>query len=86
MSKSESVKEEGKRTSDGSKPEAPATLERISGGIAYVRLRDHEARCKLLENHDRVLARIRQEYPNEQVDKISAYIGRPKLNGTGRQA
>jgi len=37
---------------------------------------DHDARLKVIERYDQLLARIRSECPEKQVDKISAYVGR----------
>jgi helix-turn-helix protein len=74
------VKQESKQTSDeASKPEARAILERIENGIAYVKCTDHGARLRVIEQYDQLLARIKSECSEEQVNKISAYIGRTRL-------
>jgi len=79
-------RESEKEAAEGSKPEARATLERIEKGIAYVKVIDHDARLAVINQYDCLLARIRAEHPHEKVDKISAYVGRPKLHAISNDA
>src|SRR5262245_52867795 len=68
VSKSEGASEGKKRTCEGRKPEARATLERIENGIAYVKVADHDARLQVIARYDELLSRIRTEFPSEKVD------------------
>jgi hypothetical protein len=68
--------EASKRTSERSKDEPRALLERIDNGIAYVSVRDHECRLQVIKQYDHLLGEIRTKHPDKRVDKISHYIRR----------